>query len=107
MSSYAVIATGGKQYKVKEGDELLIERVDYTESKPIKLDKVLLVADEGAARVGSPYLDGAYCEAEVIKEVKDRKVISFKYIRREKAATKIGHRQKHLKIRIKKIHAKI
>ncbi len=102
---FAVIATGGKQYKVKPGDELEIELLDLSKNaKSLKLDQVLLFSKEPALEVGNPLVKGAYCEAEVLKEVKAPKVISFKYIRREKAATKIGHRQKYLKIKIKSIH---
>ena len=101
---YAVIQTGGKQYKVKAGDELEIERGEYGTAKTLKLDKVLLCSKDSVVTVGSPYVKGAHCEADLIKEIKTPKVISFKYIRREKSATKIGHRQQVLKVRIKSIH---
>ena len=101
---FAIIETGGKQYKVKAGDELEIERLDAGKSKTLKLDRVLLLSKDGSAEVGRPYVKGAYCEAELLKEVKGPKVISYKYIRREKAQTKIGHRQKYLKVKIKSIH---
>ena len=108
---FAVIETGGKQYKVKAGDELAIERFDHGlpagqagKSKTLKLDKVLLLAGDGSLEVGKPFVKGAYCEAELVKEFRGPKVISFKYIRREKSATKIGHRQNLLQIKIKSIH---
>ena len=101
---FAVIETGGKQYKVKAGDELDIERLDLGKSKMLKLDKVLLLSGDSALEVGKPFVKGAYCEAELVKEIRGPKVISFKYIRREKSATKIGHRQDLLKIKIKSIH---
>ena len=102
---FAIIRTGGKQYKVKAGDELEIERVEHHgTAKTLKLDKVLLCSKDGSVEVGSPYLKGAYCEADLLKEVKGPKTISFKYIRREKSATKIGHRQQYLKVKIKSIH---
>jgi len=107
----AVIETGGKQYKVKAGDELAIERFDVGlpagqagKSKTLKLDKVLLLSGDNELEVGKPFVKGAYCEAELVKEFRGPKVISFKYIRREKSATKIGHRQNYLKIKIKSIH---
>ena len=90
---------------MKAGDELEIERVDFGNAKTLKLDKVLLCSKDGSVEVGTPYLKGAYCEAELIKETKGPKVISFKYIRREKSATKIGHRQNYLKVKIKTIHS--
>lgn len=101
---FAVIQTGGKQYKVKCGDELDIERFDVGKNKTIRLDKVLLLSKDGSVEVGRPFVKGAYCEAELLKEVKGPKVISFKYIRREKSATKIGHRQNYLRIKVKTIH---
>ncbi|OIO37968.1 MAG: 50S ribosomal protein L21 [Candidatus Omnitrophica bacterium CG1_02_49_16] len=101
---FAIILTGGKQYKVKAGDELEIERLGLGKVKTLKLDKVLLCSKDGSTTLGNPYIKGAYCEADLIKEVKTPKVISFKYIRREKSATKIGHRQQVLKVKIKSIH---
>src|SRR5882762_9702998 len=103
-SMFAVIETGGKQYKVKAGDELNIERLETGKSKTFKLDKVLLLSGDGAIEVGQPFVKGAFCEAELLAETKGPKVISFKYIRREKSATKRGHRQNYLKIKIKAIH---
>lgn len=82
-----------------------VERFDTGKSKSIKFDRVLLVSNESDVIVGRPFVKGAYCEAELLGEIKAPKVISFKYIRREKAATKIGHRQKLLSVKIKSIHA--
>jgi large subunit ribosomal protein L21 len=101
---FAVIETGGKQYRVKTGDELQVELFDHEAQKTLKLDKVLLLSGENGVEVGRPFVKGAYCEAELLAETKGPKVISFKYIRREKSATKVGHRQKYLKIKIKSIH---
>jgi len=101
---FAVIQTGGKQYKVKAGDELQIELLETGTSKSLKLDKVLLLSKEHSVEVGRPFVKGAYCDAEVLKEIRAPKVISFKYIRREKSATKVGHRQNYLKVKIKSIH---
>lgn len=102
---YAIIETGGKQYKVKAGDELHIERLEHAQGKPLRLDKVLLVAKEDQVTVGRPHVKGAYAEAELLQEVRGPKTISFKYIRREKSATKKGHRQNYLKVKIKSVHA--
>ena len=102
---FAIIQSGGKQYKVKAGDEIQIERVAMGKTKTLKLDKVLLCSKDGSVTVGTPYVKGAYCEAELLKETKAPRVISFKYIRREKSATKIGHRQQYLKIKINSIHS--
>ena len=101
---FAIIETGGKQYKVQVGDELLVELLEVPKSNAVKLDKVLLYSKQGAIEVGHPYVKGAYAEADVLGEAKGRKVISFKYIRREKSATKIGHRQRYTKLKIKSLH---
>ena len=101
---FAIIETGGKQYKVKTGDHLQIERLPAA-GKSLKLDRVLVLSKEGSSpEIGRPFIKGAWCEAELIKEVKAPKVVSFKYIRREKSATKIGHRQRYLQVKIKGIH---
>ena len=101
---FAIIETGGKQYKVKAGDELAIERLDHGKSNTFKLNKVLLISKEGHLEFGRPYVKGAFCEVELLKEFRGPKVISFKYIRREKSATKVGHRQNYLKVKIKSLH---
>ncbi|MBI4352714.1 MAG: 50S ribosomal protein L21 [Candidatus Omnitrophica bacterium] len=101
---FAIIKTGGKQYKVKSGDELDVELLEVKKGSAIRFAEVLLLGKDGAIQVGRPFVKGAYCEAEVLREVKAPKVISFKYIRREKSATKRGHRQKYLRVRITSIH---
>ena len=102
---FAIIQTGGKQYRVKAGDQLDIERLDLGKTKSFKLDKVLLVSDEkGGLTVGKPFVKGAFCDAELIEEIRGKKTISFKYIRREKSATKKGHRQNYLRVKIKSVH---
>ena len=102
----AIIQTGSKQYKVQAGDELSIKRFDHAASaKTVKLDKVLLLSSkDGASEVGRPFVKGAWVEAELLGEIRGPKSISFKYIRREKSATKKGHRQSYLKVKIKTIH---
>ncbi len=101
---FAIIETGGKQYKVRVGDELSIERLEIGKSKDIRLDRVLLVSNGASAEVGRPHLKGAYVDTELIKEYRGPKSISFKYIRREKSATKSGHRQNYFKVKVKSIH---
>jgi large subunit ribosomal protein L21 len=104
---FAIIQTGGKQYKVKAGDTLLVERLPLTlkEGESLKLEPVLLVSKDSAVQVGKPAVAGAYCEAQFLGEVKGPKSVSFKYIRREKSATKSGHRQKYFKVKIETIHS--
>ena len=101
---FAIIKTGGKQYKVQEGDELSVELLELGESKTVKLDQVLLVSKDDAVTVGRPFVPGAYVQADLLKEFRGPKSFSFKYIRREKSATKKGHRQNYLKLKINKIH---
>ena len=102
---FAIIETGGKQYKVKAGDELDIELLEHGKSKTLKLDKVLLLSNGDRVEVGQPFVKGAWVEAELVDEVKSPKTFSFKYIRREKSATKRGHRQNYLRLNIKTVHA--
>lgn len=102
---FAIIQTGGKQYRVKPGDVLEIERLELGKTRSVKLDKVLLVSDEkGALTVGKPFVKGAFCDAELLEEIRGKKTVSFKYIRREKSATKKGHRQNYLRVKIKSVH---
>ncbi|MEI8345696.1 MAG: 50S ribosomal protein L21 [Candidatus Omnitrophota bacterium] len=101
---FAIIETGSKQYKVIQGQTLLVELTDSANEKTVRFDRVLLTASDKSVAIGAPYVAGAYCEGEILGRVKGPKVISFKYIRREKSATKRGHRQNYLKVRIKEIH---
>lgn len=90
---YAVIETGGKQYTVKTGDVLKIEKIDVNEGENTVFDKVLLVAEEGNVKVGKPYVEGAKVEAKVLKQGKDKKVIVYKYKAKKNERKKKGHRQ--------------
>lgn len=98
---YAIIETGSKQYRAEKGAEFDIEKVDVPEGKTLKLDRVLFFAENGHYEIGKPYIKGACAEAEVVRNYRLAKVISFKYIRREGGAkTKIGHRQNMTRIKI-------
>ena len=91
---FAVIETGGKQYKVKAGDKLRVEKLGVDSGSKFKFDKVLLWVEGGKMEVGTPYLDGKSVEADVIGgEVKDKKKIIFKYHSKTRRRTKKGHRQ--------------
>lgn len=104
--TYAIVEAGGKQVLAEAGKLIDIEKLEAKEGSTIKLDKVLLVSSEGKINVGRPYVKGAYVEAQIVKNYRDKKVISFKYIRREGGAkTKIGHRQNLTRIQVKSVVA--
>ena len=105
--SFAVIQTGGKQYKVKASDILKIERIKN--SKPestIEFNEILAYGDDKNLEVGSPLVKGAKVEAELIKNSKNRTILIFKKRRRQNSRRKNGHRQQYSLIKIKKIFAK-
>jgi len=105
--SYAVIQTGGKQYKVKASDILKIEKLKNSkpESK-IEFNEVLAYGDDKTLEVGSPLVKGAKVEAELMKNSKNRTILIFKKRRRQNSRRKNGHRQQYSLIKIKKIFAK-
>jgi len=99
---FAVIETGGKQYKVKSGDKLRVEKLGAETGAKFKFDKVLLWVEGGKTEIGTPYLSGKSVEGEVVRsEVKDKKKIIFKYHSKTRRRTKKGHRQIHTEIVIK------
>jgi large subunit ribosomal protein L21 len=100
----AVIKTGGKQYLVSEGDTLDIETIEGAKT-PLKLEEVLLVDDGKETKVGTPFVEKASVEAEVVTELRDKKVIVFKMKRRKRYRRTQGHRQNKLRIKISKITA--
>ena len=100
---YAIIEVGAKQYSVKKGDTLEVERLSAAEGKEVSLDKVLLVSKDNKAQIGQPYLKGAKVGAEVLKHFKDENKVSFKYRRRKSSHWEKGHRQLLTRIKIKEI----
>lgn len=101
---YAIIETGGKQYRVSEGDVIRVEKLEIADGEKITFDKVLLVAEEeGKLNVGKPYVDGAVVEAVVEKQGKAKKIIIFKYKSKKDYRKKQGHRQPFTQIKIEKI----
>jgi large subunit ribosomal protein L21 len=105
--SYAVIKTGGKQYKVKSGEILKIEKLP--DSKPetkIEFNEILAYGDDKNIEVGAPNIDGAKVEADLIKNSKNRTILIFKKRRRQNSRRKNGHRQQFSLIRINKIFSK-
>src|SRR4051812_27798795 len=96
---YAIIEESGKQFKVTSGDVIRIDRA-LGDEKTIKFDRVLLVAGEGSPKVGAPLVSGATVSADVVGEVKGKKVESVKYKRRKGFHKTIGHRQKYTAVKI-------
>ena len=105
--SYAVIKTGGKQYKVKSGEILKVEKLPDSKSKTkIEFKEILAYGDNKSIEVGTPNLEGAKVEADLIKNSKNRTILIFKKRRRQNSRRKNGHRQQYSMIRINKIFSK-
>ncbi len=102
---FAVFQTGGKQYRVRENDLIEVEKLAAEKGKTVAFSEVLMVAGEGAPKVGAPYVPGARIDAEVVDETRGEKVIVFKKKRRHNYRRKKGHRQRHTVLRITSIRA--
>ena len=102
---HAIIVTGGKQYKVAEGDTLYIEKLDVEAGDAITFDKVLAVLDGDNATFGAPVVEGATVTANVVKNGKGKKVLVFKYQPKKTDRRRQGHRQPYTKVEITKINA--
>lgn len=100
---YAVILTGGKQYRVKEGDVLAVEKLDLGPGRKAQFDQVLLIEDGGTVQVGTPVLDNAMVLGLVLENFKDEKVLVFKKKRRKQFRRTRGHRQQLTRVRVTKI----
>ena len=104
--TFAVIKTGGKQYKVSANDTIRIEKLDDEAGKKFEFKEVLLTTDNTTTEIGSPMIDGAYVEAELLKQARNDKVIIFKKRRRQNSRRKRGHRQHVSIVKILKIYGK-
>ena len=104
--SFAIIETGGKQYKVSASKILEIEKLDAKKGEIIKFKNVLLLNDDKSTEIGNPSVEGAMVEAKLLDNVKDRTILVFHKRRRKNSRKKNGHRQQHSKIQITKILAK-
>jgi len=102
---YAVLETGGKQYRVAAGDKLEIERLEAEAGQPVTFDRVLLVNNEGKVSVGAPTVAGASVLADVLEHKRGKKVTSFKMKRRKGYHKTIGHRQEMTVVQVKSINA--
>lgn len=103
--SYAVVASGGKQYKVKEGDILKVEKLDGEVGQEISFDNVLMVSDGENVRIGQPLLEQVSVNGEIVEQGKHRKVLVFKYKKRKRYRKKQGHRQAFTAVKIQSINA--
>ena len=99
---YAIIATGGKQYRVSEGDVIYIEKIDAQVDSTVSF-AVLLVGNDGDVRIGTPIVEGAKVEGKVVGQVRGEKIVVFKYKSKKNYRRKQGHRQPYTKVEITKI----
>lgn len=102
---YAIVETGGKQYRVSEGNTIQVEKLDGAIDTTVELDKVLLVETADGVRVGTPYVEGARVVAQIVKQAKAPKILVFKYKPKKNYRKRYGHRQPYTSIRIEKIEA--
>jgi large subunit ribosomal protein L21 len=103
--AYAVIHTGGKQYRVAEGDVIEVEKLDFEAGAEAKFDEILLVSNDAGVSIGAPHVAGAAVTAEVVEQAKADKVIAFKFKRRKGYHRTVGHRRKITRLKIKSITA--
>ena len=102
---YAIIETGGKQYKVQQGDTLFIEKLDVQAGDAVTFDKVMAVGSENGLKVGAPYVEGATVKATVVKNGKGEKIVVFKFKAKKNYRRRQGHRQPYTKVEIGAINA--
>lgn len=100
---YAIIKTGGKQYKVSEGDLVRVEKLAYGVGETVDFDQVLLVSNDGELKVGSPIVEGAKVSATVEDQNKDKKIVVYKYKPKKQYRKKHGHRQPYTLVKINSI----
>ncbi len=99
----AVFVTGGKQYKVSEGDIVYVEKLDVEAGEAVSFDRVLAILDGEATKIGTPVVEGASVSGKVVKNGKGKKIIVFKYRPKKDSKSKQGHRQPYTKVQIEKI----
>jgi len=102
---YAIIETGGKQYKVSAGDTVYIEKLDVEADSEVIFDKVIAVGKDDGITVGAPYVDGATVAAKAVKNGKGKKIVVFTYKPKKNEKRKMGHRQPYTKVEITAINA--
>ncbi|HSQ33420.1 MAG TPA: 50S ribosomal protein L21 [Peptostreptococcaceae bacterium] len=102
---YAIVKTGGKQYRVSEGDVIFVEKLEVNEGDVVTLDEVLACSKEGNLVLGSPVVEGVSVQAKVVEQGRGKKIIVFKYKAKKDYRKKQGHRQAYTKLLIEKINA--
>ena len=102
---YAVIKTGGKQYRVQQGDVIFVEKIDTQANEAVTFEDVLLVNDGEQTKVGTPVVEGAKVEGKVLAQVKGKKIVVYKYKAKKNERKKQGHRQPYTKVEITAINA--
>ena len=102
---YAIIKTGGKQYKVAEGDTIYVEKLDADVDSAVTFDQVLTVVTDGGVTVGKPLVSGAKVTGKVLQQGKEKKILVFKYKAKSNYRRRQGHRQPYTKVSIEKIEA--
>jgi large subunit ribosomal protein L21 len=102
---YAVVATGGKQYKVQEGEILRVEKLAGEIGSPVAFDQVLMLSDGETVKVGQPVLEGIQVKGHIVEQGKNKKILVFKYKRRKRYRRKQGHRQLFTAVKIDTIEA--
>ncbi len=102
---YAIIQTGGKQFKVQQGDVIYVEKLAQNAGETVNFDVLMLQQDNDKAKIGAPIVEGAQVEGKVLDHVKGQKIIVFKYEAKKKSRRKQGHRQPYTKVEITKVQA--
>ena len=102
---YAVIKTGGKQYRVQQGDVIFVEKIDSQANDAVTFEEVLLVGDGEQTKIGAPVVKGAKVEGKVLSQVKAKKIVVYKYKAKKNERKKQGHRQPYTKVEITAINA--
>jgi large subunit ribosomal protein L21 len=103
---YAVVNSGGKQYKVREGEILRVEKLPGEVGSPVTFDRILMVANEEKVNIGQPVLEGVAVKGHIVEQGKAKKILVFKYKRRKRYRRKKGHRQDFTAVRIDTIETK-
>lgn len=102
---YAIVHTGGKQYKIRQGDILRVEKIPGEVGSPVSFDRVLMLSDGESVTIGQPVLDNVAVKGHIVGQGKAKKVIVFKYKKRKRFRRKLGHRQPYTEVKIDRIEA--